>query len=325
MINEGGKAMTVNAKQVRKPLIKPALREELTGWLMAAPWIIGFLLFTAGPMLFSFYASFTKYNIIRTPIWLGVGNYVAMFTKDHFFYKSLLNTLWMVVVKMPIVMVVAISIALLLNVKLPGERFFRTVIYLPNVLSGIAAVFLWQWILSPQGLFNKFLGIFGIKGPGWFFDPNWTKPGMVVMGMWWIGGNVLIYLAGLKGISKEVYEAAEIDGAVGWNKIRFITLPLLSPTIFFEVITGIIGTFQIFTTAFILTASSNADQLGDLGQSLLFYVLYLYRRAFGQIGVGGFQMGYASAMAWVLFFIILLITLFQLWLARRWVFYEAEK
>jgi multiple sugar transport system permease protein len=325
MINDGGMAMTVNAKQVRKPLIKPALREELTGWLMAAPWIIGFLLFTAGPMLFSFYASFTKYNIIRAPIWLGIDNYKNLFTKDPFFYKSLFNTLWMVVVKMPLVMVVAIGIALLLNVKVPGERFFRTVIYLPNVLSGIAAVFLWQWILSPQGLFNKFLATIGIKGPGWFFDPNWTKPGMVVMGMWWIGGNVLIYLAGLKGISKEVYEAAEIDGAVGWNKVRFITLPLLSPTIFFEVITGIIGTFQIFTTAFILTAASKADQLGDLGQSLLFYVLYLYRRAFGQIGVGGFQMGYASAMAWVLFAIILLITLFQLWLARRWVFYEAEK
>jgi multiple sugar transport system permease protein len=219
-------------------------------------------------------------------------------------------------------MVIAISIALLLNIKLPGERFFRTVIYLPNVLSGIAAIFLWQWILSPQGLFNKGLAFLGIKGPGWFFDPAWTKPGMVVMGMWWIGGNVLIYLAGLKGISKEVYEAAEIDGAVGWNKVRFITLPLLSPTIFFEVITGIIGTFQIFTTAFILTKT---DFLGQLGQSLLFYVLYLYRRAFGQVGVGGFQMGYASAMAWVLFAIILLITMFQLWLARRWVHYETDK
>ena len=217
------------------------------------------------------------------------------------------------------------GLALLLNIKVPGEKFFRSVIYLPNVLSGIAAVFLWQWILAPNGLFNAFLGWFGIKGPGWFFDPEWTKPGMVVMGMWWIGGNVLIYLAGLKGISKEVYEAASIDGAVGWDRTRYITLPLLSPTIFFEVITGIIGTFQIFTTAFILSAAAKTDQFGELGQSLLFYVLYLYKRAFGQTGVGGFQMGYASAMAWILFLIILAITMIQLWLAKRWVHYESDK
>lgn len=309
----------------RKRKLSAETREEITGWLFAAPWIIGFLLFTAGPMLFSMYTSFTKYNIIRSPQWIGLENYVDLFTNDRFFYVSLANTLWMVAIKLPLTMVASLALALLLNVKVPGEKFFRSVIYLPNVLSGIAAIFLWQWILAPTGLFNSFLAWFGIKGPGWFFDPNWTKPGMVVMGMWWIGGNVLIYLAGLKGISKEVYEAAEIDGAVGWSKIRFITLPLLSPTIFFEVITGIIGTFQIFTTAFILSAAAKTDQLGQLGQSMLFYVLYLYKRAFGQIGVGGFQMGYASAMAWVLFLIILAITLLQLWLARRWVHYEADK
>ena len=149
-------------------------------------------------------------------------------------------------------------------------------------------------------------------------------PGMVLMGMWWIGGNVLIFLAGLKGIPKELYEAAEIDGADGWQKTRHITLPLLSPTIFFEVITGIIGTFQIFTTAFILIGSKNAP-VGALGQSMLFYVLYLYDRAFGKIGQGGFQMGYASAMAWVLFIIILIITAVQLLLAKRWVHYETER
>lgn len=310
---------------LRKTFIKPAAREEITGWLFALPWIIGFLLFTAGPMLFSLYTSFTKYNIIRTPQWIGLENYQNLLFNDPFFYKSLYNTLWMVVIKLPIVMVVSIAIALILNIKLPGEKFFRTVIYLPNVLSGIAAIFLWQWILAPNGLFNHVLSWFGIQGPGWFFDPAWTKPGMVVMGMWWIGGNVLIYLAGLKGISKEVYEAAEMDGAYGWNKTRYITLPLLSPAIFFEVITGIIGTFQIFSTAFILSSAAKSDLLGRLGQSMLFYVLYLYRRAFGQVGVGGFQMGYASAMAWILFIIILLITLMQLWLAKRWVFYETEK
>ena len=309
---------------VRRPFLRPAIREELMGWLFAMPWIIGFLLFTVGPMLFSLYTSFTKYNIIADPKWIGLENYQNLFFDDPLFYKSLSNTFWMVIVKTPLVMVVAISLAMLLNTDIPGGKFFRTVIYLPNVLSGIAAIFLWQFILAPNGLFNSALTTFGIRGPGWFVDPDWTKPGMVVMGMWWIGGNVLIFLAGLKGIPKELYEAADIDGADGWQKTRYITLPLLTPTIFFEVVTGIIGTFQIFTTAFILIGTKNAA-VGELGQSMLFYVLYLYDRAFGKIGQGGFQMGYASAMAWVLFIIILVITFVQLRLAKRWVHYETER
>lgn len=311
------------ASVMRRSRLRPALKEEMTGWLFAMPWILGFIFFTAGPMLFSLYTSFTKYNIIASPKWIGLENYQNLLQNDPLFYKSMANTFWMVLVKMPLVMVVAIGIALLLNVDLPGGKFFRTVIYLPNVLSGIAAIFLWQWILSPKGLLNSALETFNINGPGWFVDPAWTKPGMVIMGMWWIGGNVLIYLAGLKGIPRELYEAAEIDGADGWQKAWYITLPLLSPTIFFEVVTGIIGTFQIFTTAFILLGKERP--IGDFGQSILFYVLYLYDRAFGKIGQGGFQMGYAAAMAWVLFIIILLITGFQLWLARRWVYYETER
>ena len=308
----------------RRPFLRPAVREELMGWLFAMPWIIGFLLFTVGPMLYSLYTSFTRYNIIADPRWIGFQNYENLFLNDPLFYKSLSNTFWMVIFKTPLVIVVAISLALLLNVDIPGGKFFRTVIYLPNVLSGIAAIFLWQWILAPNGLFNAALSTFGIQGPGWFVDPDWTKPGMVLMGMWWIGGNVLIFLAGLKGIPKELYEAADIDGADGWQKVRHITLPLLSPTIFFEIVTGIIGTFQIFTTAFILIGTKNAA-VGELGQSMLFYVLYLYDRAFGKIGPSGFQMGYASAMAWVLFIIILVITFVQLRLAKRWVHYETER
>ncbi len=305
------------------PLFRPATKEAFLGWLFAAPWIIGFLVFTVGPMLFSLYASFTKYNITTAPQWIGTDNYTSLFHDDQF-YIALYNTFWMVVVKVPLVIIASIAIALLLNMDLPGGKVFRSLFYLPQVLAGIAAVFLWQWIMAPEGLFNRFLALFGIGGPAWFIDPVWTKPGMVVMGMWWIGSNVLILLAGLKGIPRTLYEAGAIDGATGWARIRHITLPMLSPTIFFLVVTGVIGTFQIFTTAYIL-AGANGGNVGQggPGQSLLFYVLYLYARAFGLAGPGGFQMGYASAMAWVLFIIILAVTLFQLWLSKRWVFYES--
>lgn len=307
----------------RRPLFRVATKEAITGWLFALPWILGFLVFTVGPMLFSLYTSFTRYNIIAPPRWIGLENYQRLFFSDPLFYKALENTFWMVLIRIPIVLVISLLIALLINQNFPGDRAFRLIIYLPNVLSGIAAIFLWQWILAPNGLLNTALSTFGIRGPAWFADPNWTKPGMVVMGLWWIGGNVLIYLAGLKGIPKELYDAAAIDGAVGWTRLRFVTLPLLSPTLFFEVVTGIIAAFQIFTTAFILAGKDVA--LGGPGQSMLFYVLYLYNRAFGKVGQGGFQMGYASAMAWVLFIIILGVTLIQLWVARRWVYYESER
>jgi multiple sugar transport system permease protein len=211
----------------------------------------------------------------------------------------------------------------LLNLELPGSKTFRVIFYMPNVLAGVAAVLLWKWILAPDGILNRALSIFGISGPAWFLDPNWTKPGIVVMGMWWIGSSILIYLASLKGIPSSLYEAASLDGATGWRQVRFITLPLLSPTIFFQVVTGIIGAFQIFSTAYIIAGVDEAT--GGPSGSLLFYVLYLYNRAFGRTGAGGFQMGYASAMAWILFAIILVITGAQLLLAKRWVYYETDR
>jgi multiple sugar transport system permease protein len=304
---------------------KLARREAITGWLFASPWILGFLLLTAGPMLYSLYTSFTRYNIIRSPQWIGLRNYENILFNDSMFWKSLENTFWMVGVKTPVVIIAALSIAILLNMNLPGERAFRTIIYLPNVLAGVATVFLWMWVLAPNGLLNNGLAALGIRGPAWFSDANWTKPGMVVMGLWWIGAQVLIYLASLKGIPKSLYEAAEIDGASSWARTRYITLPMLSPTTFFIMVTSVIGTFQIFTTAFIIASSRGQDVgIGGPSQSLLFYVLYLYNRAFGNVGAGGLQMGYASALAWILFAIILVITLFQLWAAKRWVYYESE-
>lgn len=306
----------------RRQWLTPAQREALNGWLFALPWLLGLVLFTLGPMLFSLYAGFTRYNITTTPDWIGLENYQDIFFDDAFFWKSLYNTFWMVMIKTPIVIVISIGIALLLNIDLPGEKFFRSIIYLPNVLSGIAAIFLWKWILAPNGILNQGLELVGINGPGWFVDPTWTKPGLVIMGMWWIGGNILIYLAALKGIPRSFYEAAEIDGAGNGAKTLYITLPLLTPAIFFQVVTSIIGTFQIFTTAYILSGTDSA--IGGPGQSMLFYVLYLYNRAFGRVGPAGFQMGYASGLAWILFLIILLVTLLQLAMANRWVYYESE-
>jgi multiple sugar transport system permease protein len=305
--------------------LRPAIREALTGWLFALPWVLGFLVFTVGPMLFSAYASFTQYKITTPPVWTGLDNYTALFA-DQRFYQSLGNTFWMVVVKTPLVILASLFIALLLNVDVPGGKAFRVIFYLPNVLAGAAAVFLWTWILQPNGLFNRFLEFFGLSGPAWFYDPDWTKPGLVIMGMWWIGGNVLIYLAALKGIPTSLYEAAAIDGATGWQQVRHITLPLISPTTFFIMVTNVIGAFQIFTTAYIIasTPPNNLAQ-GGPGGSLLFYVFYLYNRAFGLTGSGGFQMGYASAMAWILFLIIMAFTGFQLLLSKRWVHYESDR
>lgn len=200
----------------RSRSFSPAKREALTGWLFAMPWIIGFVVFTAGPMLFSLYASFTRYNITTPPQWIGTRNYTALFA-DERFYIALRNTFWLVIIKIPIVVVVSIAIALLLNMNMPGAKTFRAIFYMPQVLAGVAAVFLWRWILATDGLLNRGLALIGIAGPAWFSDPTWTKPGLVVMGMWWIGSNILIYLASLKGIPPSLYEAAAIDGATGWS------------------------------------------------------------------------------------------------------------
>jgi multiple sugar transport system permease protein len=298
--------------------------EAITGWLFVAPWVIGFLAFTLGPMLFSLYASFTEYGITTAPKWIGLQNFREIFTADRFFWISLKNTFWMVLVNTPLIIILSLVIALLLNMELPGSSFFRTMIYLPAVLSGVASIFLWEWILSPDGLFNQGLSLLGIRGPAWFTDATWTKPALVIMGLWWIGTEVVIYLAALKGIDKTLYEAAKIDGASFWAQSWFITLPLLSPTTFFLVITNVIGIFQIFSTAYIITTDPAVPTVGGPEHSLLFYVLYLYKRAFGQqVGSGTLEMGYASALAWILFMMILAITLLQLWLSKRWVHYEA--
>lgn len=294
--------------------MKMSTKEAVTGYLFFSPWLIGFLLFLGGPILYSFYLSFTSYNVLAPPTWTGLQNYKVLFTQDPLFWKSLYNTLFYVVISVPIATFLGVLLAVLMNQKVPGIRLFRTIYFLPSVVSGVAVALLWQWVLDPNfGLVNTMLAQIGIEGPAWLSDQQWSKPSLILMGLWSVGGGMIIYLAGLQGISRELYEAATVDGAGKMKQFWRITLPMLTPTIFFNLIMGVLGGFQVFLQAYIMTG-------GGPNNSTMFYALYLYNKAFRDM-----QMGYASAMAWVLLVITLLFTLLILKTARSWVYYEAEQ
>ncbi|MDQ0427927.1 multiple sugar transport system permease protein [Planomicrobium stackebrandtii] len=292
-------------------------KESIYGYIFVMPWIIGFLAFTAGPLVFSFMASFTNYNITSQMDFVGVDNYQGLFTEDSLFWTSLWNTLYFVAFSVPLTTIGAILLSALLNQDIPGIRFFRTLYYLPAVLSGVGVYLLWMQLLDPgTGMVNLILSWFNIDGPSWLFDPDWTKPSLILMKMWSVGGSMLLYLASMQGVSKSLYEAAEIDGANTWKQFRHITIPMITPVIFFDVVTSLIGGFQIFQEAYVM--SSNGE--GGPANSLLFYNLYMWRQAFEN-----FNMGYAMAMSWILFVIVFVLTLINLKLAPRWVHYEGEE
>ena len=294
--------------------LSQSAQESLAGYVFAMPWILHLLLLTLVPLLASFYFSFCDYQIVKAPIFWGMRNYVTLFIQDRLFLKSLWNTVFMVAFGVPVRTIAGLCIALLLNTKIRGRAIYRTMYYLPSQVSGVAFAMLWGWLLNPQyGVVSITLGLVGIKAPLWLMDPDWVKPSFILMGLWGVGGSMIVWLAGLQSIPEVFYEAAEIDGANRWRRFWSITMPLLTPTVFFVLITGIIGSFQIFTQAYILTQGGPAD-------ASLFYALYLYQQAFQF-----FKMGYASAMAWVLFVIILSLTLLQLKLGQRWVYYEAVR
>ncbi|HMP74499.1 MAG TPA: extracellular solute-binding protein [Kiritimatiellia bacterium] len=282
------------------------------GVLCALPWILGFILFTGGPLLFSILISFTRYDILNPAILLGLDNYVAMFTSDELFFKSLWNTLFMII-GIPLGMAIGLGMAILLTQKVRGVAIWRTFFYLPSIVPMVAASILWIWIFNPQsGLLNGFLAYLGITGPLWLQDQNTSKWALILMGLWTAGGGMIIWIAGLKGISETYYEAAAIDGAGKWKQFLYITLPMLTPYIFFNLVMGLIGTFQIFTQAFIMTGGGPVN-------STLFYAYHLFNHAFRYL-----NMGYAAAMAWFLFLIVLLLTAFQMRMSKRWVHYEDE-
>jgi len=292
-----------------------ARKEAILFYLLILPWLIGFLLWTAGPMLASLVLSFTSWDMLTSPRWRGLTNYINLFTQDEFFTQSLKVTATYAVFALPLSLATALLVALLLNQKVRGVNYFRTIFYLPSLVSGVASSIIWVWVLNPDfGLLNTFLRSIGVqRPPAWIFDPDWALPSFVVMGLWGIGGTVVIYLAGLKGIPQQLYEAAEIDGAAGWQRFWSVTIPQLSPTIFFNLVLGAIGVFQTFTTAYVVTG-------GGPDNSTLFYVLYLYRQAFSY-----YRMGYASAQAWVLFLIIMLFTLLIVRTLASRVYYESER
>ncbi len=291
-----------------------ARREAWEGRLYILPWLLGFIIFTVGPMLASIYFSFTDYSVLSGAQWIGFENFSRLVTEDRLFGLSLYNTLYFVILSVPLNLASSFLVALLLNTQIRGINLYRTLYYLPVITPAVASALTWNLLFSGDlGLINAVLRSMGLPTFNWLFDPQITKLVFVFMGLWGIGGNIIIFLAGLKNVPLSLYEAASIDGATAFHRFRHITIPLMTPLIFFNLILGIIGTFQVFTGAYIITAGGPAN-------STLFYVLYLYNNAFKF-----FKMGYASALAWILFIIILVFTIFQLRMAKHWVYYEADR
>lgn len=292
---------------------KQVIKEEIAGYLFVSPWFVGFILFIVGPMIASLFISMCEYRLPYAIKWVGLANYAKMLTGDPLFWKSLYNTVYYTAISVPLGIALSLAIAVLLNQEIKGLGILRTIYYLPSILSGVAVSLLWLLLLDPSfGMINALLEKIGIDGPLWLQDPAWSKPGIILMSLWQVGGNMIIYLAGLQGIPTQLYEAARIDGATSWRCFWSITLPMMTPTIFLSLVMGIIGSFQVFTQAYVMTDG------GPLN-STLFYVLYLYRTGFME-----FRMGYASALAWTLFMFILVLTVIIFRSSEKWVYYEAQ-
>jgi multiple sugar transport system permease protein len=290
-------------------------KEARAFYLFIAPWALGFLAFTAGPILASLYYSFTDYDIVSKPTFVGLHNFQELFA-DPLFLTSMTNTLYFVVLVVPLSMILSLALALLLNQKVRLLPLYRTVYYIPSIVPFVASAILWMWLLQPQfGLVNGIIEWFGVRPPTWLASETWAKPALVLMLLWGSGSTMLIYLAGLQGVPQSLIEAAEIDGANVIQRFRHVTLPMMTPTIFFTLTIGIINTFQVFSIVYVMTAGMGGPQ-----NATLVYLLYMFRQAFVF-----FKMGFASAMALVLFFIILALTIIQFVLAPIWVYYEVER
>ena len=288
-------------------------KENAYGYIFILPWLIGILCFTLGPMIFSLITSFTNYNMLKMDF-TGLANYKKMFFQDQLFWKALKNTLYYALLNIPLITAGGVIVAVILNKSIFGLRTFRTTYYLPSIMVGVGTYFLWMLLLDPaNGLVNSALALIGIKGPAWLTDPNWTKPAIILMHLWGLGGQMLLYLARLQSIPQDYYEAASLDGASGFKKFTKITVPLLSPIIFYNLTIGIIGAFQIFQEGYIFSG----DGTGKPAGSLLFYNLHLWNQAFKN-----FKTGYANAMCWFLFAVVMILTVINQKISNKWVYYE---
>ncbi|GAA1687934.1 sugar ABC transporter permease [Glycomyces endophyticus] len=296
----------------RRSMSSRSRKEAFYFWLFISPWLIGFLGFLLGPMIASVYISFTEWDSFTPPEWVGLDNYAKALTEDPVFWKALGNTFYYALVSVPLGLVIGVWLANLLNKRVRGRKLFRTFIYLPTLVPLVATAMVFKMVLAPSGPLNDLLGWFGVDGPNWLLDPTWVKPALIVLSAWGAGGATVLLLSAMNGIPRELYEAAEIDGAGSWRQFWSVTFPQITPVIFFNLIMGLIGSFQIFSQVYILTAGGpdNASQM---------MVPLLFREAFSF-----YHFGYASAVAWLLFLVILAFTLIAFRWSRSWVFYEQE-
>ncbi|MCX7918188.1 MAG: sugar ABC transporter permease [bacterium] len=298
--------------------MKLTQHQTLWFYLMILPSLVGFGLFTFGPMVYSFYLSFTKYNVVTPPKFIGLKNYLYLLTMDPGFWPSVKVTFIYAIVSVPLHIVISLSIALLLSANIRCIGLFRTIYFLPSLLPATASGILWIWIFNPNyGLLNKILATVGIEGPAWTLSTTWALPALIIMGLWGFGGGMIIFLAGLRNIPRTFYEAAEMDGANLFQKFINITFPMLSPVIFFNFVMGLIGAMKVFDQAYVFGAAGPGP--GGPARATLFYVLYLYQKAFGH-----FHMGLGCAMAWMLFVAIVILTYCNFKLSKKWVFYSGE-
>lgn len=303
---------TPGIQAVRRPFIR---RIDLIGYLFISPWLIGFLVFTLFPFISSLVLSFTNWQVVGSWKFTGLANYEKLLSgRDNVFLEALRVTAIYTFIRVPLSQVIALALATLLNQPIKARPIFRTIFYLPAVTAGVATAYLWQTVFTNNnGFVNNVLKVFGITGPNWLYSVEWSLYTLIIISLWNVGTSMLIYLAALQGVPESLHEAAMIDGAGVWSRFRNVTLPMISPAIFFNLVLGLIGSFQGgFTESFIITG-------GGPGYSTTFYSLYLYRTAFQDL-----QMGYASALAWILFVIIMAFTAIQMTLSKRWVYYEGE-
>jgi multiple sugar transport system permease protein len=290
-----------------------ARAEAINAYVFMSPVILGLLLFTLGPMIISLALSFSDYNLLNDFKLIGVGNYTKLLNEELFWQSLKISAIYSAV-SVPLGLVISLFLAILLNKKIRGIYVFRSMYYLPTVISGVGVAMLWRWIFNGKhGIINNLLGMVGVKGPNWLLDEQWALVALIITSVWGVGGTMLIFLAGLQSIPYELMEAAEIDGANRWSQFRHITLPLLSNVTFFNLVLGIIGALQYFTDAYVITG-------GGPNNATLFIAVYLYRHAFQYL-----NFGYAAAISWVLFLIVMLLTLLVFRSSPMWVFYESER